>query len=92
MAVFLAKSMAGTGVPVSGTVPGKGSYNCVAGGTSVFSDVPAGDAGCKFINFIAAQGVTAGCGGATYCPWNIVSRDQMAIFMTRAFGLTLYAP
>jgi hypothetical protein len=92
MAVFLATSMAGTGVPVSGTVPGKGSYNCVAGGTSVFSDVPAGDSGCKFIHFIAAQGVTAGCGGAAYCPWDNVNRDQMAIFMTRAFGLTLYSP
>jgi len=92
MAVFLAKSMAGTAVPVSGTVPGKGSYNCVAGGTSVFSDVPAGDSGCKSIHFIAAQGVTAGCGGAAYCPGNAVNRDQMAIFMTRAFGLDLYSP
>ena len=92
MAVFLAKSMAGTGVPVSGTVPGKGSYNCVAGGTSVFSDVPAGDAGCRFIHFIAAQGVTSGCGGSLYCPSNTVNRDQMAIFMTRAFGLALYSP
>jgi hypothetical protein len=92
MAVFLAKSMAGTGVPVSGSVPGKGSYNCVAGGSSVFSDVPAGEPGCKAIHFIAAQGVTSGCGGTLYCPSNNVTRDQMAVFMTRAFGLALYSP
>jgi hypothetical protein len=92
MAVFLASAMAGDGVPVSGSVPGMGSYNCTSSGTSVFSDVPAGDSGCRFIHFLAAEGITAGCGGGNFCPWNDVTRDQMAVFMTGAFDLKLIAP
>ncbi len=92
MGVFLAKSMAGSAVPSSGTVPGMGSYNCTVGGSSVFSDVGPGDPACGSIHFIAAEGVTAGCGGSSYCPSDVVTRDQMAVFVTKAFGLSLYAP
>ncbi len=92
MAVFLAKSMAGSYVPVSGTVPGKGSYNCVAGGSSVFTDVAPTDGGCKHIHYIAAKSVTAGCGTTTYCPAQVLPRDQMSVLVGKAFGLKLYAP
>ncbi|MGE5235899.1 MAG: S-layer homology domain-containing protein [Acidobacteriota bacterium] len=93
MAVFLATSMAGTDVPSSGTVPSKGPYNCTAsGGTSVFLDVPANDAGCKFIHYIAATGVTAGCNPGYYCPAESLRRDQMAVFVSTAFGYSLYGP
>ncbi len=92
MAVFLARCMAGTNVPVSGTVPGKGSYNCVSGGTSVFTDVSPSDSGCKFIHYIAAEAVTAGCGPTTYCPNLVLARDQMAVLVSKAFGLRLYGP
>jgi hypothetical protein len=34
----------------------------------------------------------AGCGGGAYCPTAIVSREQMAVFLTGTFGLLLYAP
>lgn len=91
MAVFLATAMAGGGdnVPVSGTVPGMGDYNCVAeGGSSVFGDVPPGDGGCRYIHYIAAEGVTSGCGGGNYCPAELVSRAQMAVFLSAAFELT----
>ena len=90
VAVFLAKALDGNNVPVSGTVPGLGSYNCVSGGQSVFLDVPPTDGGCKFIHYIAAQGITAGCGGGNYCPNTQLARDQMAVFMTKAFHLNLY--
>lgn len=92
MAVLIAGSMAGNAVPSTGSVPGMGSYDCRPGGTSVFSDVPASDAGCRFIHFLAAKSVTAGCGGGKYCPSDNTARDQMAVFMTGAFGLALYAP
>ena len=92
-AVFLATSMAGAYVPSSGTVPAKGPYNCEpSGGTSVFLDVPASDPGCKFIHYIAATDVTAGCGGGNYCPSAALNRDQMAVFVTKAFGYLLYGP
>ncbi len=92
MGVFLATAMAGTTVPTSGTVAGLGSYNCVAGGTSLFSDVPPGDPGCRFIHFLAEKDVTAGCGGGKYCPGDQLLRDQMAVFLTAAFDLELAAP
>ncbi|MCA1588029.1 MAG: hypothetical protein LC744_05115 [Chloroflexi bacterium] len=37
------------------------------------------------INRIAAAGITLGCGVAAYCPGTIVSREQMAAFLHRAF-------
>ncbi len=92
MAVFLATAMAGTDVPSSGTVSGMGSYNCTAGGSSVFGDVPPTDSGCRFIHFLAAKGITAGCGNGNYCPYDDLARDQMAVFMTAAFDLQLTAP
>ena len=91
MAVFLATAMAGSGaaVPVSGTVPSVGSYSCTAGGNSLFGDVPPADAGCRFIHYIYAGGVTAGCGGGKYCPASYVTRWQMAPFLVTAFQIPL---
>jgi hypothetical protein len=79
-------------IPVSGTVPGVGDYNCSAGGVSLFGDVPPTDAGCKFIHHLYARGVTGGCGGGSYCPSQPLPRDQMAVLLTAGFGLTLYGP
>jgi hypothetical protein len=93
MAVFLAKAMAdGEAVPASGTVPGVGDFDCREGGASVFTDVPPEDPACRFVHYMAAEGVTAGCGPGIYCPANAVSRDQMAVFVTKAFDLALYGP
>jgi hypothetical protein len=89
MAVFLAIAMAGSGaaVPPSGTVPLVGSYNCALGGNSLFGDVLPTDSGCRFIHYIYANGVTAGCGGGNYCPASIVTRWQMAVFLVNAFHM-----
>ncbi len=91
MAVFLAAAMVGPSgtVPTSGTVPGVGTYNCTSGGNSLFSDVPPTDGGCKFIHYIYAGGVTAGCGGGKYCPASNVTRWQMAPFLVTAFDIPL---
>ena len=40
------------------------------------------------IERMAELGVTQGCGdGTNFCPWDPVSRAQMAVFLTRAFDL-----
>jgi hypothetical protein len=39
------------------------------------------------INRLAASGITAGCGGTRFCPNGLVTRAQMASFLTRALGL-----
>ncbi len=93
MAVFMAKAMVGDGqIPTTGTVPNAGPYDCSAGGTSIFADVPPDDPGCPSIHYIAAAGVTVGCGGGNYCPADRVSRAEMAVFLTKAFDLLLYGP
>ena len=93
MALFLARAMTGrTSFPVSGTVPGMGDFNCVDGGQSVFSDLNPAHSSCSAVHFLATEGVTVGCRPGEYCPWNGVTRAQMATFLTRAFGLSLYQP
>ncbi|HPW56686.1 MAG TPA: S-layer homology domain-containing protein [Thermoanaerobaculaceae bacterium] len=93
MAVFLGVAMSGRGVlPVSGTVPGYGSFNCVSGGSTVFGDVAPTDGGCRSVHFLATQGVTAGCAPSQYCPTSPVTRAEMAVFLSTAFGFQLYAP
>jgi hypothetical protein len=36
--------------------------------------------------------VVGGCVGGNYCPSAPVTREQMALFITVTFGLTLYGP
>ena len=53
----------------------------------VFSDVPAGSFAANWIEQLAAEGITSGCGGGNYCPDNPVTRAEMAVFLVRAFSL-----
>ncbi len=39
------------------------------------------------IEAIAAEGVTRGCGGDSYCPSGLVTRGEMAAFLVRALNL-----
>jgi hypothetical protein len=52
-----------------------------------FADVPSADVFYGFIDQMALRGITLGCGGNNYCPSDPVTRDQMAAFLVRAFGL-----
>jgi hypothetical protein len=54
--------------------------------TGVFSDVSIGSFAADWIEQLAAGGITSGCGGL-YCPNTNVTRDQMAVFLVRAFNL-----
>jgi len=84
MATFLTRAMLDNGpVPTTGTVPDRGDYDCTPGGTSVFSDVPPGSSMCPAVHYIASQEVTLGCGGTSFCPYNPVTRRQMAAFLAR---------
>ncbi len=55
----------------------------------VFADVPIGSFADAFIEQLAAEGITSGCGGGNYCPNDTITRAQMAVFMVRTFNLTL---
>ena len=55
--------------------------------TPTFTDVSPSHLFYRYIEALAAAGVTAGCGGGNYCPDAAVTRGQMAVFMARALGL-----
>jgi predicted outer membrane repeat protein len=57
------------------------------GATTGFSDVPLDATYAAWVKQLAAEGVTAGCGGGNFCPLQNVNRAQMATFLVRAFGL-----
>jgi C1A family cysteine protease len=49
-----------------------------------FADVTASNPFCGFIERLAADGITGGCGGGNFCPDTPVTRAQMAIFLVAA--------
>jgi hypothetical protein len=54
-----------------------------------FIDVPATYWAAGWIEQLAAEGITNGCAPDLYCPERLVKRDEMAVFLTRAFNLAL---
>ncbi len=85
----------GSSVPLAyGPDPVTGfSYSCSSASPSIhFTDVPVSDTFCKSVHFLWARGVIAGCAATLYCPSLPVTRDQMAKFLSNAFGLSLYGP
>jgi len=79
MAVFLLKAKHGASyVPPS----------C----SGAFSDVPCPSPFADWVEALASEGITAGCGAGTFCPQNPVRRDQMAVFLLKAEHGAGYAP
>jgi hypothetical protein len=80
MAVFLLKTLEGAGFtpPLCTTAP--------------FGDVPCASPFAPWVQELVTRGITAGCGGSLYCPADTVTRGQMAVFLSKTFGLTLYGP
>ncbi|GEM_PF-6033280 len=79
MAVFLLKAKYGA------------SYVPPAATGTLFADVPLTHWAAAWIEQLANDGVTSGCGGGNYCPQDILSRAQMAVFIVRTFGLSSLA-
>lgn len=52
-----------------------------------FSDVSGDNKHATDIAALAAAGITKGCGGDRFCPDAVVTREQMASFLTRALNL-----
>jgi hypothetical protein len=57
------------------------------GTTTGFNDVPTTHWAAAWIKQLAAEGITGGCGNGNYCPAFVVTRDQMAVFLCRTFGI-----
>jgi streptogramin lyase len=80
MAVFLLRAEHG---PAYAPPPAQGT---------VFTDVPADAFAAAWIEAMAAEGITGGCGGGNFCPGNPVRRDQMAVFLLKAEHGSSYTP
>jgi hypothetical protein len=52
-----------------------------------FPDVPSDYWSYKHIEYCVEQGIVNGYGDGTYQPANVVTRDQMAVYVARAFDL-----
>ncbi len=52
-----------------------------------FTDVPLDHLMVAWIEQLAAEGITGGCGAGVYCPDGNVTRAQMAVFLVRTFNL-----
>ena len=57
-----------------------------------FPDVPVSNPFAPWVEALKDEGVTAGCGGGLYCPGQATRRGQMAVFLSKTFGLELYGP
>jgi len=55
--------------------------------TGTFPDVPCPGLYTNWIEQLAAEGITAGCGDGKYCPGDPNTRGQMAVFLVKTFGL-----
>ena len=81
MAIFLLRGIHGS------------SYTPPAVGASTgFDDVPTTHWAAAWIKQLAAENITSGCGGNNFCPANIVTRDQMSIFLLKAKYTSSYVP
>jgi hypothetical protein len=77
MAIFLLRAKHGS------------NYSPPTATGTMFNDVPSSHLFADWIEQLANEGITSGCGGGNYCPDNSVSRAQMAIFLQRTFNLPL---
>jgi hypothetical protein len=58
----------------------------------IFPDVQCPSQFANWIEALAAEGITGGCGGGNYCPGNPVTRQQMAVFLLKARHGSQYVP
>ena len=81
MAVFIARA---TAIPTGEAgVPDPGCH------APVFPDVPCDFWARKYVQFIKGKGVTSGYPDGLYHPSDPVTRDQMAVYVARAFQLPM---
>jgi hypothetical protein len=80
MAVFLERGIQGA------------SYTPPAPSGTVFTDVPVSHWAAAWIEQLAADGITGGCGGGNYCPAQAVTRAEVAILLLRSEHGSSYTP
>ncbi len=80
MAIFLLRGIHGS------------FYTPPAATGTVFTDVPADYWAASWIEQLALEGITGGCGNGSYCPDAPITRAEMSIFLLRAKYGSTYVP
>lgn len=75
MAIFLLRAMHGAG------------YKPPAASGTVFLDTPADHWASAWVEQLARENITGGCGNGNFCPDAPVTRAQMAVFLVKAFRM-----
>jgi len=60
--------------------------------TGIYTDVACPSSFADWIEQLATEGVTTGCGGGNYCPDATVTRAQMAVFLLKTSQGSGYTP
>lgn len=68
------------------------AYTPPAATGTVFTDVPLGSFADAWIEQLALEGITSGCGGSNYCPNQSTTRAEMSIFLLRGEHGSAYTP
>ena len=80
MAIFLLRGIHGN------------AYSPPAATGTKFNDVSAGSFAAAWIEQLANEGITSGCGNGNFCPSAVVTRVQMAIFLVKAKHGSSFVP
>jgi hypothetical protein len=57
--------------------------------TASFSDVPVEHWSYRYVEYLAERGIVSGYENGSYLPEKIVNRGEAAVYLARAFNLTL---
>ena len=57
--------------------------------TGIFSDVPLSHSLVDWVEQLAREGITSGCGVGRFCPGDPLTREQISVFLVRILGLPL---
>ena len=80
-------SRANVNLRLRGVIIGWNRQVSPAPATATFGDVGTGHWAFQHIEALAASGITVGCGGGNFCPDGQLTREQMAVFLSKALGL-----
>jgi hypothetical protein len=67
------------------------AFSPPSGSGTIFDDVAGGYWAVDWIEKLYSDGITSGCASdpLMYCPEDLVTRAQMAVFLVRTFGLPI---
>lgn len=90
---LLVRALSDSPPPSSGELGAEAPWDGLTGaGTPIFADVRSGEWFAPHVEELAARGITVGYRDGTYRPDRVVSRAEAAMFLVRAFKISVDDP